>query len=1021
MTAERLVTAGLDLLNEAFGIFDAELRLVACNRGFVELHHYPDGLCRPGTPFEAMLRFQAERGDFGPGDVDDRVGERMSEFSRWCAGRLPRRGIEQRLPDGRILTLYCRPIAGGGVAVIYEDVTDARGVEAALRTSEQRHALVARAAAEGIYDWDVVTDHLHVSARLNEIFGFKEGEVRAAAWRARVHPDDAEAYRHAVVAHFKGATARFQCEYRIRDPHGRHVWVFDRAVAVRNQVGRAVRLVGAVSDITEQKDAEAALRDSEERYALAMEAVNEAVYDWNLRTDETYHSPRLLAAIGVPQEALRTRQDWLDRVHPEDLQGYRDATVAHLKGETERLVCEYRYRDGAGRWRWARQHGLALRDENGRAYRITGSTGDITEQKELSRALLEVQTRFTDAIEAVPTGIALFDTDDRLVLCNSQFRKLYAEVADVFEPGTTFADILRVAAARGVIASAGNEVEAWIGRRTEAHRNPTGPIEYQLSDGRWIQVNEHPTREDGIIGIYTDITSLKRRAQEVAEARDAAMEATRAKSRFLANMSHELRTPLNAIIGLTEMLEEDAEDGGQDDFIEPLQRIHHAGNHLLHLINEILDLSKIEAGRLELHAEEIDLEALIHDVLATVQPLAEKNRNRLQSRQADGLCRIYADVTRVRQVFLNLLSNACKFTEDGEVVLEVARVARDGEDWLTVTVKDTGIGMTPEQLGRLFQDFSQADSSTTRKYGGTGLGLAISYRLCQLMGGDITVESSPGVGSRFTVQLPATRALSVPPAGLTSHRVAGRNQVLVIDDEPTVRDLMRRFLVREGFDVVTARDGEEGLALARQLQPSLITLDVLMPGPDGWSVLQGLKADPALAGIPVLMLTILDEQNKGYALGAAEYMTKPIDRARLRAVLAKYRIEAAERRALIVEDDADTREWLSRVVRNDGWQVSEAENGRVALGRIAEQRPDLILLDLMMPEMDGFEFLAELRQDPTLHDVPVIVVTAAELTEDDHRRLNGGVERVLQKTVLSREELLAELQQLVLRCLPADG
>ena len=1027
MIDDRLIRASLDLLNEGFGIFDAELKLVACNRGFAELNRYPEALCRSGTPLEAMLRFKAEHGDFGPGDADTRVGELMSELSRWSASRSPRRGVEQRTPDGRILSFTCRPVAGGGLALIYEDMTEARAVEAALRASEQRTALVARAAAEGIYDWDVVHNDLYVSARLNEIFGFREGQLRSTEWYERVHPDDADRYRAAIRAHFKGATSRLECEYRIRKTDGCYVWVLDRGIAVKDGTARAVRLVGAVSDVTAQKNAEAALRESEQRYALAMEAVNEAVFDWDVASDQVFYSPRLLEMLGE-EHAFRTAREWLERIHPDDRDGFRVALVDHLKGRAKRFECEYRYRRSDGSWGWARHHALGLRDDSGRVYRMAGSWGDITEQMELSRALVEVQARFTDALEAVATGIALFDADDRLVLCNTKFRELYAEVADVFQPGIRFAEILRIGAERGVIASAKGRVEAWISERLAKHSDPVGPLEFQMTDGRWMQVDEHRTQEGGVISIYTDITELKRRERELAEARDEAMEATRAKSKFLANMSHELRTPLNAVIGITEMLREDAEDLGQSELLEPLDRIHRAGNHLLHLINEILDLSKIEAGRLELHLEEVDLASLIHDVAATVRPLADNNGNHLKVRCPDRLGRTVTDVTRLRQIILNLLSNACKFTENGKVMLEAARAAHEGQDWLTFTVRDTGIGMTAEQISRVFEEFGQADSSTTKKYGGTGLGLAISRRLCQLMDGDISVESAPGAGSTFTVRLPGAAAVAAAaPRDVSEVVVAnagcshGRNQVLVIDDEDTVRDLMRRFLVREGFDVVTARDGDEGLALARQLRPSLITLDVMMPKRDGWSVLQDLKSDPELSTIPVLMLTILDDKNQGYALGAAEYMTKPIDRGRLRTLLEKYRARAPGQRILIVEDDADTRRWLHRTLRGDAWQVSEAENGRVALERVADCRPDLILLDLMMPEMDGFEFLAQLRADHSWHDIPVIVVTAADLSESDRSRLNGGVERVLQKAALGGDQLLDELRELVTQYVRVEG
>ena len=515
--------------------------------------------------------------------------------------------------------------------------------------------------------------------------------------------------------------------------------------------------------------------------------------------------------------------------------------------------------------------------------------------------------------------------------------------------------------------------------------------------------------------------TISERTAEAVAARDEALQANQAKSDFLANMSHELRTPLNAIIGITEMLKDDAEDEGRAKLIEPLERIHRAGKHLLDLINEILDLSKIEAGRLELSLEEVELVPLLQEAATTAMPLAAKNGNRLEVRLTECLGRIRTDPMRLRQIVLNLLSNACRFTEHGEVLLEAKRERGDAADWLVISISDTGIGMTPEQIGRLFQEFTQADASTTRKYGGTGLGLAISRKLARLMGGDITVESAPAEGSRFTVRLPAhacapavtaiAAAIGAPPVNLPT---AGGNRVLVIDDEETVRDLMRRFLTREGFEIVTARDGTEGLALARELKPTLITLDVLMPGLDGWSVLESLKADPELAGIPVVMLTILDDKNKGYALGATEFVTKPIDRERLRTILAQHHAQVVEtRQALVIEDDPDTRSWIIRILHGEGWTVLEAENGREALARLADATPDIVLLDLIMPEMDGFEFLDEVRHHPSWRRLPVIVVTAAELSAADHERLNSSVLKVLHKAGVSREALLAELHALV--------
>jgi CheY-like chemotaxis protein len=372
-------------------------------------------------------------------------------------------------------------------------------------------------------------------------------------------------------------------------------------------------------------------------------------------------------------------------------------------------------------------------------------------------------------------------------------------------------------------------------------------------------------------------------------------------------------------------------------------------------------------------------------------------------------------------MLFNLLSNASKFTERGTITLRVDRESANGSGWVSFSVSDTGIGMTPEQTSKLFQAFTQADTSTTRKYGGTGLGLAISQKFCHLMGGEITLSSTPGEGSTFTVKLPAIVAESkadVLPrseeTALTTVQVSeGAPTVLVIDDDPTVHDLVQRFLNKEGLKMIGARSGQEGVRLAKELHPAVITLDVLMPGMDGWAVLTELKADPALSEIPVIMLTIMDEKQMGYALGAADYLTKPINWDRLVAILQRYDCARPPCPLLVVEDDSVMRDMLRRRLEKEDWMVIEAENGRVALERMTERRPELILLDLMMPEMDGFQFLDEIRKHKDWHAIPVIVVTAKELSAQDRQRLNGFVEKILQKGAYNREELIREVRDLV--------
>lgn len=531
--------------------------------------------------------------------------------------------------------------------------------------------------------------------------------------------------------------------------------------------------------------------------------------------------------------------------------------------------------------------------------------------------------------------------------------------------------------------------------------------------------------------------------------RKEAEEANSAKSQFLANMSHELRTPLNAILGYSEILEEELADLSEPELIRDVQKIHGAGEHLLGLINSILDLSKIEAGKMELFLETFEIAPMIEEVTATINPLLAKKENTLVINCPANIGEMHADMTKVRQCLFNLLSNASKFTEKGTITLSVDKEEEDTETrghgekrsasssfptgYITFKVADTGIGMTPQQQAKLFQAFTQADVSTTRKYGGTGLGLAITQKFCQMMGGDISLESEAGRGTAFTIRLPeqvqeqqsepreGTQGITEPEdmenvspsPSLSLPSSSEASTILVIDDDPSVHDLMQRFLSQEGFHVVAANSGSEGLRLAREHSPDIIILDVMMPSMDGWSVLSTLKADVDLASIPVVIVTMVDNKNLGYTLGASDYLLKPINYDRLTALLQKYRPDSSSSSVMIVEDNPENREMMRRQLAKAGWQVIEAENGRKALELLEIEKPGIILSDLMMPQMDGFEFINELRHHPQWQSIPVIVLTAKDLSQEDKERLDGQIERIYQKGSFNRQSLLSEVRSLV--------
>ncbi|MBB3951844.1 PAS domain S-box-containing protein [Aureimonas jatrophae] len=545
----------------------------------------------------------------------------------------------------------------------------------------------------------------------------------------------------------------------------------------------------------------------------------------------------------------------------------------------------------------------------------------------------------------------------------------------------------------------------------------------RAADGtfRWFLTQAVPIRDgDGRVvrwfGTNTDVTKQRALEEEFLAAKEVAENANRAKSQFIANMSHELRTPLSAVIGYAEMLEEEVEDLGQTHLLPDLKKIEGNARHLLSLINDVLDLSKIEAERMDVFAETFELATVLDEVGSTVGSLIGKKNNRLVIQHDGALGEMHSDQVKIRQCLLNLLSNASKFTQDGTITLAAERTSVASRDWVTLSVTDSGIGMTPEQVERLFERFAQADESTTRKFGGTGLGLAITRAFCRLLGGDIGVTSEEGVGTTFTIRIPAIvedtiEAADIPTGGDASG-TGTAGTVLAIDDDPHARDLISRFLTKEGFTVRTASDGVAGLEMARALVPDVILLDVTMPKKDGWSVLAELKEDPRLSAVPVVMVSSLDEKRIGYALGASDYLVKPVEWDRLKEIMDRYR-DAPGGLVLAIDDDEDTLSRYAMMLQRQGFEFASATNGRLGLQRVEERRPDLILLDLNMPVMDGFDFLAELRADPSRTDIPVVVLSSKDLSAGERQTLNAAADQVLSKTDVSLRQLAERIREVL--------
>ena len=894
-----------------------------------------------------------------------------------------------------------------------------------LQDSEKRTRAIIDNAVDGII---VINDKGIVqsfSPAAERIFGYSSDEIIGNNINI-LTPESTASEHDGYIKHFFVAPKASKIVGRNREVVGlrKDGSRFPMDLAVGEAVlGNEHIFTGTIRDITERKKADQRLADKEKQLRVALDNMSSGILMFDkdgkvILLNDNYINlfdfPKDLMVVGGDAEASIRYQATRGDFGKGDVDTLVDQVMGALTSGEE-LTYERKLFTGN-----IVEINLSPTPDGGTVAIYT----EITERKLAELELKRSEELLSAIIENVPGGVFVLDKDLNFILTNSHYNAMFKIPDNLTEDGNPLEGVIRYLAPTDAYGT--GEVDKLVEQRLAQIREKIpSPIEVTVDSQIYIMT--YGRMPDGKrIGIVTEITERKQAEDELRKARDVAEEATNAKSEFLANMSHELRTPMNAILGYSEMLIEEAEDVEQEDFIPDLKKINQAGTHLLSLINDVLDLSKIETGKMEAFAENIDVNNLIDEVSGTVRPLIEKNSNKLVIERGEQLGDAYQDLTKLRQAFYNLFSNAAKFTHEGTITLRVERTDQSGVDFLNLAVSDTGIGIADDKIDKVFEAFAQADGSTTRNYGGTGLGLAISRRFCQLLGGDLTLHSKLGQGSTFTISIPTNLPVTEPdhPIATTASPIAGTEMqtaseiasgstILVIDDDPEAGELIERNLVKDGFNVVKATSGEQGLLLAHELQPVAITLDVIMPDMDGWSVLRALKADPVLCDIPVIMLTMLEDRTRGYSLGAVDYLTKPVNREELQKALSRYSSDDVGSKVLLVDDEVEGRELMAHNLEKAGWAVSEAGNGQEALDIMNSVQPQLILLDLMMPVMDGFGFLSAMRARPEWQHIPVIVVTAKELTEEDRKHLNGMVEEVFEKSSDTCDDLLQRVREAV--------
>lgn len=928
----------------------------------------------------------------------------------------------------------------------HSDLTERRRMEDALRLEQERFRVMTEASPIGIYTTDVNGRATYLNERWSAITGLSLNEAKGDGWAKALHPADRD--RVFTIWNNSVANAKpFDAEYRYRRPDGNQIWVHGMAAPMR-VAGQVVGYVGSIADITERHDAEERLRDSVHRFDLV--TAGAAIGIWETRFDPQYWqnqigpgltcqwSRRFVEILGyTPEEFPDRMESWLNALHSDDRDRIMDAFHQCLSFGSAYNV-EYRLKHKSGDFRWYHATGEVERDANGRPFRFVGSMTDITPRKRDEELLEIARAHLIDAISNIDAGIAMFDAQDKLVICNQQFGFLYGFNRNLMLPGTSYRQILTALQATDVRNGSDRPEREWLKERDALRRGEASALadrEFQQAN-RWIRISERRTADGGIVSLHTDVTALKQAAEDMRNARDLAERAANAKADFLATMSHELRTPMNGVIGMTTLLLESPLTSQQKEFAETVRL---CGDQLLALINDILDFSKIEAGSLVLEHIPFSPRRLAEDAITLLTEQADRKGLQLICLiGADVPSRLLGDPTRLRQVVLNLLGNAIKFTERGEIVLSILRQpGSDQAGAIDLVVRDTGIGIPPAARERLFKPFSQADSSTTRKYGGTGLGLVICQRLVQLMGGKIELTSEPGKGSTFTCHLPLRIAEDTTQES-HHHGLIGRH-VLVAGPSATARRALREQCIGWGMTCAEADNLTSIMASATSCRPAVLMLDNDLPG-GGLEIARQLARQTATAGIPMILLAGAAHRGMATAAkdaGVAGFLTRPVRHSQLfdcllvvlnqvcrvadrgsapiaaMPLVTKHSLEEqrVSRRVLVVEDNPVNRQVAVMMLSKLGCKCDVATNGQEAVDAVARQDYQLVFMDCQMPVMDGFAAASEIRRrEAGERHVRIVALTANAMQGDRERCLSAGMDDYVSKPI-NPLELEAALQR----------